>query len=266
MNKDFNYEQNLALDNPIDIDLQVSAGAGSGKTKTLSEKVMLLIEQGLRPSELLVLTFTNNAAHEMKERIIQKFENRKDIAFELASAHIQTFDSFSQYLVSRYSGELKVAEQLSIIDKNVQDTKIKEFVDQIFEEYYSDNEKNKLFLRTLLKFNLRDDEISKAVVIDIVDRISKLPINEQDKFLKHYDETFLSREFFDSNVNDLVESAKTIIRDRIFYAYFSERHLDAIESAHYLTLKGIFSNPNNFTFDINNLLFLDAEQIGRAHV
>ena len=50
MNKDFNYEQNLALDNPIDIDLQVSAGAGSGKTKTLSEKVMLLIEQGLRPS------------------------------------------------------------------------------------------------------------------------------------------------------------------------------------------------------------------------
>ena len=102
MNKNFNYEQNLALENPINIDLQVSAGAGSGKTKTLSEKVMLLIEQGLKPSELLVLTFTNNAAHEMKERIIQKFSDRKEIAYQLASAHIQTFDSFSQYLVSSY--------------------------------------------------------------------------------------------------------------------------------------------------------------------
>ncbi len=259
MNKDFNYEQNLALDNPINIDLQVSAGAGSGKTKTLSEKVMLLIEQGLKPSELLVLTFTNNAAHEMKERIIQKFEGNKDIAYELASAHIQTFDSFSQYLVSRYSGELKVAEQLSIIDKNVQNTKIKEFVDQIFDEYYSDNEKNKAFLRTLLKFNLRDDEISKAVVIDIVDHISKLPLNEQDKFLNHYDETFLSREFFDSNVNDLVKSAKTIIKDKIFYAYFKEKYQDAIDSADYLTLKSIFSNPNNFNFDIDKLMFLDTE-------
>ena len=164
MNKNFNYEQNLALDNPINIDLQVSAGAGSGKTKTLSEKVMLLIEQGLKPSELLVLTFTNNAAHEMKERIIQKFEDRKDIAFELASAHIQTFDSFSQYLVGMYSGRLKVAEQLSIIDKNVQDTKIKEFVEEVFDEYYSDNSKNKAFLQTLLKFNLRDDEVTITII------------------------------------------------------------------------------------------------------
>src|SRR3989344_3913069 len=67
--KDLNSEQQIAVVN-TDGPMIILAGAGSGKTRVLTYKVVYLIqEKDIDPSNILMVTFTNKAANEMKERV-----------------------------------------------------------------------------------------------------------------------------------------------------------------------------------------------------
>src|SRR6478672_7454074 len=66
--KELNEQQQAAVTAPPGPAL-VIAGAGSGKTRTLIYRVAFLLEQGIPPERILLLTFTNKAAKEMMRRV-----------------------------------------------------------------------------------------------------------------------------------------------------------------------------------------------------
>ncbi|MGI6360308.1 MAG: ATP-dependent helicase [Acholeplasmatales bacterium] len=66
----------------------VVAGAGSGKTRTLTYRVAKLIEVGVHPDSIVAVTFTNKAAREMKERVVELVGKKASLA------HVSTFHSF----------------------------------------------------------------------------------------------------------------------------------------------------------------------------
>jgi len=73
-----NKEQLQAATAPMGHNL-VIASAGTGKTSTIVGRIAYLLQNGLSPKEILLLTFTNKAAQEMKERVSKFFSNAKDI-------------------------------------------------------------------------------------------------------------------------------------------------------------------------------------------
>ena len=100
----------------------VIAGAGSGKTKALTLRIANMVEKGIRPQNILAITFTNKAAREMKDRV-NKVINNKAISDEI---FISTFHSFCSRLLRNYVHELKYLKQgFSIIDSDDQKDLVK---------------------------------------------------------------------------------------------------------------------------------------------
>lgn len=108
-----NEHQKCAVTSPSTA-LQVLAPPGSGKTKTLTTRVAYLIaEQGMKPWNMIVCTFTIKAAKEMKERI------RSFIGDELESKLVLgTFHSVARRYLSRYGHCIGIAKNFGIADSN----------------------------------------------------------------------------------------------------------------------------------------------------
>src|SRR5438067_12510855 len=90
--------------------LLVIAGAGSGKTRTLTYRVSRLIEDGVDPSDILLLTFTNKAAREMLSRVEQL------VTIDTGRIGGGTFHSIGNRLLRQHAATIGYRSSFTILD------------------------------------------------------------------------------------------------------------------------------------------------------
>lgn len=174
----------------------VSAGAGSGKTAVLTERTIRKLLNGGNINRLLILTFTNAAAGEMKERIrkaIKKAGLKEQLDY-IDSAYITTFDSFALSIVKKYHTLLGLSPNISIMDSSIEVLKTNEIINEIFDDMYGEESFDKL----INDFCIKSDDNIKNVVKEISKKLDLIP--EKKEYLENYVKTHFDDKFIDDEI------------------------------------------------------------------
>ena len=108
-----NDAQQQAVSSPCQ-HLLVLAGAGSGKTRVLIQRLGWLLEQGLMPSQVMAVTFTNKAATEMRDRLSRLFP------FNVHHLWVGTFHGLSHRLLRLHTEDAGLPDGFQLIDSDDQ--------------------------------------------------------------------------------------------------------------------------------------------------
>lgn len=177
----------------------VSAGAGSGKTAVLSERVLRKVNHGVHINEILILTFTNAAAKEMKDRIRNKLKesgNMEEVNL-IDTSYITTFDSFSLSVVKKYHTILNISKDIGITDSSLLCIKKNEILDEIFDEYYESSDS--YFKKLINDYCFKDDKELKRLIIKISDKLDM----KYDKL--DYLNSYLNKYYSSKYINDSID-------------------------------------------------------------
>ncbi|MBM4071268.1 MAG: ATP-dependent DNA helicase [Planctomycetes bacterium] len=104
--------------------LLILAGPGSGKTRVITRRIAHLIRQGVRPQQILAMTFTNKAAAEMRQRVWQQLSNaeKEDPFGVILPPHrmlrVSTFHSFGVYFLRVHRERLDLDKNFTIYDQS----------------------------------------------------------------------------------------------------------------------------------------------------
>lgn len=95
----------------------VNAGAGAGKTMTVCYRTVMLLSEGVKPEEIMLVTFTNSAAQEMRERIQLYCDDEfGEGVIDTGKMYITTFNSFCYQIVKKEYAGLGFSEPPQVID------------------------------------------------------------------------------------------------------------------------------------------------------
>lgn len=154
----------------------VIAGAGSGKTKVLTTRIANLIENGVKPYNIVAITFTNKAAGEMRERV-NNIINAHD-------AFIGTFHSFGLKIIRENSALFNLTSAFTLIDTEDQTSIIKKIMKDI---NITDKMISPAFIKSKISFiknnMLSDSEIANFLISEN-EKIAVKIYYEYEKILK----------------------------------------------------------------------------------
>ncbi len=159
-----------------DKNILVSASAGSGKTAVLVERILSLIAEGFVPlSQFLIVTFTNAAAQEMRDRIskrlmVLKRENPHTRAFvneqlqKVQQAHISTLHSFCKDVIAKHFYILDIDPNFRIGSQQLLALKQQEALDAVLERHYASNATGFISLMGIYSSHRGDDAIKQLLL------------------------------------------------------------------------------------------------------
>ena len=166
----------------------VAAAAGSGKTTVLVERIIRkIIDDGIDIDKMLVVTFTNAAASEMRERILNAIYSeiekdplnqrlRKQIVL-LNKSSICTIDSFCLDVIKNNFFEIGVSSNFRIADNTELDLLRQEAIEETFEYLYLNDDKN--FQKLIEIYSgYKDDENLKNIILKIYNFVQSAPFPE----------------------------------------------------------------------------------------
>ena len=189
----------------------VSAGAGSGKTTVLSQRVIRKLQQGTHIDELMIVTFTNAAAAEMKHRIIKRIHEASLTQPELLgeldrieNAIISTFDSFALRIVKEYHYLLGLPSRIEIANQPYVTILKEQILDQLIEECYV--QPTPLFEKVVSTYFNKGDKAIRDGLLTLVHGAEMAP-NKETFFT-----SLAADQFSDTKWATLLEQMNEIIR------------------------------------------------------
>jgi len=243
----------------------VSAGAGSGKTAVLTERVIRKLKGGVDVDRLLVLTFTNEAANEMKSRIrdaIIKNGMNEQLGL-LDSSYITTFDSYALSIVKKYHYLLNVSNNVSIVDSNIILIYKYKVIDEIFESMYGDE----LFNKMVDDFCLKDDRTLKQYILMLSDKLDLLI--DKEKYMDDYLDTYYS----DSYLDEIIDSYMKLIRKKIleleklysrFQGYITSKLCDKLDGYFSCLFNGKSYDDYILFTRLDNIRYTGVDEGGKS--
>jgi ATP-dependent helicase/nuclease subunit A len=191
----------------------VSASAGSGKTGVLKARVIRKIKDGIDIDRLIILTFTEAAAAEMKSRIIDELNQLglENQLIKLDNAIISTFDAFTLRLVKTYHYLLDLPSDIEISDALLIEIESQKIIEQIIKEYYQ--AENPDFKALVKRYFSGNDYFLNKSILALAKAIKKIPNHQQilNQYNQHYNEQMADKAYdlyFDYIHRDLDYLAK----------------------------------------------------------
>jgi len=182
----------------LDSNVIVSASAGCGKTKAMVERAYVILRTGTPVTKLTMLTFTEAAAAEMKDRLrkrLMKAAKKETDATvrehlvkqidQMPYANISTIHGYCYKLVREYFEQIPLSPSVKILEEDAAD----ELKRKAFEQLLRAKEGDKDFDKMRFTIGLRDDHDLYEILNDIYERMTNQP--EREYWLKRtFDEMY----------------------------------------------------------------------------
>ena len=198
-------------------DILISAGAGSGKTATLTERIIRKILGGADITKMLVVTFTKEAANELKSRITAKLaaELKNDPSnahlrsqiVKMSSANISTIHSFCLSIIKPNFDKLSIDSDFRIGEENEIQTVMKETMSEVIDSFYEDGTPSEDFLTVYDCYSqLSSEDVLSERLLSLYEKLSSTSLFLDSLLINDkFEGDFLESTFGQVLVNDLCD-------------------------------------------------------------